>query len=54
MNSTANTSEDLVKISEDYVLYKNKFLGKGAFGNLYLGKLNFFILEFEFRFQFKK
>lgn len=38
MKSNRQTTEESFNIGEDYILYKNKFLGKGAFGNLYLGK----------------
>ena len=42
MKSTESISLESLEIGADYILFKNKFLGKGAFGNLYLGKTNLF------------
>jgi len=36
--SNLNEQEETLDIGTNYILHKNKILGKGAFGKLYLGK----------------
>ena len=37
MKITDFKEKDFIRIGEDYLLFKDKLLGKGSYGNIYLG-----------------